>query len=138
MSDTAANVKAIRTLLAEIPNRTSSDISYAEIIPCALPLVQSDPYVVLCFLERTLEAECHKSNPRSLESRAAEIVRGAKPHGYWSKGPISEGLLDPAMQSGILNADEKALLIRLEDYINFPPEHVTASVICELEKGGPY
>jgi serine/threonine protein kinase len=127
-----AYIKATRTLLREIPKRTSSDIPYAQIVFVALPLIRSNLRTALACLEQILD----RADPRSVESMVAEIVKGAKPHGYYSAGLISNYVLDRAMQTRILSADEKALVLKLIEYArNLSPESVTASVIGELEKG---
>jgi hypothetical protein len=93
--------------------------------------------MILLFLEQSLEAECDRVDPRSLKSRVAEIREGAKPRGYWSEGPISESVLDRAVQTCILKADERACLHRLIGYTRnlLLPGFVTTSVIGELENG---
>lgn len=106
------HLAAICAVLAEMRNRTVVHIPDAWIVSCARPFIEQSRWNVLACLELLLQVESPRSNRHVFARRLAESPTSGVPPDYWTRDPISEGVIDTAVQLGVLTSAEKELLLK--------------------------
>lgn len=101
------NLEAIRRLLASIHNPTIPDVPPAFVLCSAAPCLQMSHREILEGLAFLLQSECGDN----LGLRFAATLTTYPTH-YWERTPISQGVIDTAAELHIIDADEKATLLK--------------------------
>lgn len=125
------NLAAIHSLLVSIRNPTISDMPDAFIVSSAAPFLQQSRWMVLACLESLLQVECQRTDRNVLADRFADTLAKGVPD-YWTRNPISEGVIDTAVELGILNDAEKQLLLKEHSW-DLPRDSDSALLIDELD-----
>jgi serine/threonine protein kinase len=123
------NLAAIRGLTGSLRNSPITDLPAAIALHTASPFLDNARWMALATLEVLLEAEMGNLETR----RFTYLQTEEQPPAYWTRGAISEGVLDSAIQHGILSSAEKEILIKKHTWKLHRDENLN-SLLCELEQ----
>ena len=114
------NIAAIGAVLDCVKNPRLPEVPYGYTVGCAWPLLRQSYNDVLMHLEVILQAECRKSNARRIARPKVDPTKKITSD-YWSRYPISPGVVDSAVATRIINYAEKESLLR--EYPSEPREN---------------